>query len=151
VLRPLEVPIEAINVLRETPLFRDFSLGELHLCYAIGVEQGLPPGRLLGLGGELLESMWVLLEGRLEIHSPLAGGRISYASGPFVWGVSALVAPGRPHATAVTASECRLLEIPAEGLRRLCDDNPRFGRRMFEAVAVHVLGRLNTFIEEARP
>lgn len=131
-------------------LFRDFAPGGLHLIAAIGIEQGLPPARILGFGGEPLGSMWVLFDGRLEVHSSFRTERPLYLDGPTVWGVSALLPEGRPHSTAVTASACQLLEVPAEALRRLCDDNPRFGRRMFEAVAVHVHARLAAFAEASR-
>src|SRR5690606_11579522 len=103
---------DAITLMREIPLFRQLELAELHLLFAIGSERGVPKGTTLGVGGRHLDTLWVLLEGRVAVNSPLNRMGTSRLEGPAVWGSSALVDPFHSIGTAVTDTDCRMVAIP---------------------------------------
>ena len=141
--------IDTISILHSLPLFQNFSSSEVLLFYAVGTERGLPAGRVLGGGEGPIESLWVLLAGRLAVHSPLVPGHVSYLDAPAVYGVTALVPP-HPDVRGVTHTDCQLLEIPVHTIRQFCADNPRLGHRLYESVARHLLDRLTTIVAEVR-
>ncbi|MGE3855926.1 MAG: cyclic nucleotide-binding domain-containing protein [Dehalococcoidia bacterium] len=140
---------EAVALLRTIPLFRQMGLAELYLLTGIGMEEQVPAGTTLGVENEPVTDLWVILEGRVRITSPATGEGESFLEGPAVWGAAALVEPHTSFGTGVTATECRMLRIPAVDLRELAVRNPRLGVRLYQEFATHIFVRLQRLIEES--
>lgn len=143
------MPADLVSLLRAIPLFRQLGLAELYLIAGIGVEEHLPPGTTLGVEGERLADLWVILEGTVAVTSPATEEAESVLEGPAIWGSSALVEPYTGFATAVTVTPCRVLRLPGVDLRELAARNPRLGVRLYEELAASIFVRLQRLIEES--
>lgn len=144
----MTAPPDPVSLLRQIPLFRQLGLAELYLLAGIGTEQFVPMGTTLGVEGEPLPEIWVLLQGRIAVMNPALGQAESFLEAPNVWGVSALVEPYRSFGTGIADTDCRMLRIAAVDLRDLAARNPRLGVRLYEELASHVFVRVQRLIEE---
>jgi CRP-like cAMP-binding protein len=140
---------DTIRLLSGIPFLSSLNADELRLIFALGTERNLPPGTVLGHGGERNDSVWVLLDGQIEVASPIASA-ISVVTAPQVWGVASLVAPFAPTGTAVTRTECRMLQLRAADVRQLAEQNPRLGSQIYHGLATHVFRRLRELTKDAQ-
>lgn len=141
-------PPDALSLMQQVPVLEHLQPDQLRLLFAIGVERHLAPGTLLGRGGEPLDVLWIILEGEVEIDSPLTRGS-SIISGPESWGTASLVAPFTPNGTAVTVTECRALLLRAEDVRRLIEQSPRLGVDLYLALSTNVFRRIRVLTDAA--
>ena len=102
-----------------------------------GRRRSAQPGELLFELGEPARSLFVLLEGRIEITSPRPGGDLvvrSLAPGEFTGEVATLL--GRPAlARCRAASACAVLELDRAQLRRVIDTDAEIGEVFLRAFA----------------
>lgn len=140
---------DTIRLLSGVPFLAPLDADELRLIFALGTERHLPARTVLGHGGERNDSVWVLLDGQIEIESPIAAG-VSVVTAPQVWGVASLVAPFAPTGTASTKTECRMLQLKATDVRRLAEQNPRLGSKIYLGLATHVFRRLRELTQAAQ-
>jgi CRP-like cAMP-binding protein len=141
-------PPDALALLQQVPVFERLAPDQLRLLFAIGVERHLPAGTLLGRGGEPLDVIWVILDGVVEIDSPLTRGSTSLV-GPESWGTASLVPPFTPNGTAVTATECRMLLLRSADVRQLIEQSPRLGVDLYLALSTNVFRRIRVLTHAA--
>jgi CRP-like cAMP-binding protein len=137
-----------VALMRRAPLLDHLQPDQLRLLYAIGVERRLPPRTVLGYGGKVIESMWVILEGEIEIDSPLTRGATTLR-GPETWGSASLVPPFMPNGTAVTVTDCRMVQIDSSDIRALIEQSPRLGVDLYLALSTNVFRRIRILTNAA--
>jgi CRP-like cAMP-binding protein len=140
---------DMIRLMSGVPFLASLGAAELRLIFALGTERHLPPGTLLGRGGERNDSVWILLGGQIEVASPLSG-TVAVVNAPQVWGVASLVAPFTPTGSAITKTECRMLQVNAADIRQLAEQNPRLGSQIYLGLATHVFRRLRELSADAQ-
>lgn len=138
-----------IALLAAVPLFKHLAPDELRLIFAVGVERSLPPRTMLGRGGERIDALWVILSGQVDVTSPLTNA-VSTITAPQIWGAASLVSPFQPNGSAVTRTECRMLQLNAPDVRALAEQNPRLGAQLYHALATHVFRRLRDLTAAAQ-
>jgi CRP/FNR family cyclic AMP-dependent transcriptional regulator len=95
--------------------------------------------------GEEATHLMLLTEGKVDIALTLGTGD-KVVVGTLVSGdlmaLSALIPPYHLSATGIAKENGKLIQIKAEPLRRLCDENPELGYRLMQSVAKGVMTRL---------
>jgi CRP/FNR family cyclic AMP-dependent transcriptional regulator len=90
--------------------------------------------------GDKGESMFLVNEGKVQIHRNSSNGRVVLATlgeGDF-FGEMAIVHNTKRTATATAMTDTNLMEVPASQLEQLMATNPEFGARMIREL-VHRL------------
>ncbi len=103
-------------------------------------------GEVIFRGGDPATLTYLVVEGSvsLEICAPGVGcRRIQTASAGDLLGWSPVLQANRLTATARATTAARVLEIPAEGVRQLCESSPRFGYQFMTRVAMALARRLS--------
>jgi len=87
----------------------------------------------------------ILTEGKVDIALTLGTGEKAVV-GTLVAGdlmaLSALIPPYHLSATGVAKEDGKLIQIEAEALRQLCEENPGLGYRLMQGVAKGIMTRL---------
>jgi CRP/FNR family cyclic AMP-dependent transcriptional regulator len=95
--------------------------------------------------GEEATHLMLLTKGKVDIALTLGTGE-KVVVGTLVSGdlmaLSALIPPYHLSATGVAKEDGKLIQIEAEPLRRLCDENPELGYRLMLSVAKGIMTRL---------
>jgi CRP-like cAMP-binding protein len=95
--------------------------------------------------GEQATHLMILTEGKVDIALTLGTGEKAVV-GTLVEGdlmaLSALIPPYHLSATGVAKEDGKLIQIKAEPLRQLCDENPDLGYRLMQGVAKGIMTRL---------
>ena len=141
------MPNDALQLMKQIPLFRQLGEGELNLVWAMGQELGLPAGYSLETPADQPPVLWILLEGRVDATFPTVEDGQTTIHAPEVWGASTLVPPFRSPGLAVTATPCRVLRIYAREVRMLAEQSPRLGVRLYEELATRFAGRFRGLLE----
>lgn len=123
-------------------LFGQLSDTDLVWLFAAGTKQRIAPGTVLIQQGQRIDTLYILMEGTLEVSGPQIGEqpiRLSY--GEVVGEVSLL--DSRPTTATVTAAtECVVLAMPRARLtEKLAQDAP-FAARFYRALAMFLAHRL---------
>ena len=138
------------ELLRRYPFFAGMADEELSWVARITDRATYPAGAVIFKEGEVAESLYVLTDGSVELvyEIPTTKGLTtsfvgSIAAGePF--GLSAFNEPYLLTATARAETAVNVLEIPAEELRVLAEDNCHLGYALMKQVA-RALGERLTF------
>ncbi len=134
------------EILRRYPNFVGASDGHMKEIASISRVKEFEAGeRLFGEGNAATHLMFVI-SGEINIVYRLGDGRevvadTLVAGDPLAW--SALLEPHRLTASGVGSKPGAVLEIDAEGLRRLCDSNKEFGFVMMREIARMLRSRLS--------
>jgi CRP-like cAMP-binding protein len=95
--------------------------------------------------GEEATHLLLLTEGNVDISLTLGTGKLARV-GTLVAGdlmaLSALIPPFHLTASGTGKEDGKLIEIEAEPLRQLCDENPELGYRLMQGVAKGLMIRL---------
>jgi CRP-like cAMP-binding protein len=95
--------------------------------------------------GEQATHLMLLIEGQVDIALTLGTGEKAVV-GTLVDGdlmaLSALIPPFHLSATGIAKSDGKLIQIEAEALRNLLEDNPGLGYRLMQGVAKGIMTRL---------
>jgi CRP-like cAMP-binding protein len=95
--------------------------------------------------GEEASHLMLLTEGKMDIALTLGSGE-KVVVGTLVAGdlaaLSALIPPYHLSASGTAKEDGKLIQIEAEPLRRLCEDNPGLGFKLMQGVAKGIMGRL---------
>lgn len=127
-------------------LLSQLSDGDLEWMIACGNKRQLAPGEVIIEEGGSIDSLFILLDGVLEISaSQLDDKPFRLGCGEVVGEVSLL--DSRPPTATVTAkSDAIVLAIPHDALSRRLDENEGFGARFYHSLAVFLAHRLrNTY------
>jgi CRP-like cAMP-binding protein len=130
-----------LDTLKETQAFAGCAAADLEkvagICERISVKQG---DRLLELGSPA-DHVYVVADGGMELRfhamyyqepQPIPVDRVF--KGDLI-GWSAIFERGQFTLEAVAMKDSKLLRIPAEKLRRLCDEDSQFGALVLKNVA----------------
>jgi CRP-like cAMP-binding protein len=133
------------ELLRRFPYFADVSAETLREVAMISEEVVVPAGKVLFHEGDKAESLYILVEGEIDIDFTLGNGEqrtvdTVVAGELSMW--SALVAPYRSTAVGTTRKDCRLIAIHAERLRELCEKHTHLGYRLLVSVTKLLATRL---------
>lgn len=123
---------------------------------ALGVRQTFAAGSSFARAGTRRAGLWIVLSGsvhleRDEAEGPRIGARYGRAG---LLGVSAFMTGAALEDHLVCDDPCELLHLPAEGLFRACEADPRFALRLFQSLGAHLtreLERVTRHFDSARP
>ena len=131
--------------LSSVPLFRDLPEEELEFLCELFKHHAYPAGTILFAQGDVAERVYVLLEGKVAIrYKPHDGDFLEVTTirdgGVFGWSA----ALGRQNYTsyALASTDCHVLELRGEALRRLCRTHPKIGVIILERMAEVIASRL---------
>jgi CRP/FNR family cyclic AMP-dependent transcriptional regulator len=101
-----------------------------------------PVGAMVFREGEMGDSMYIILEGEIQIAKALSDGssRVLHVMGKGdFFGEMALIDRKKRSATAIVSQSCTLIRIPEDFILRFIEKNPHF-----------VIKMLNTFVSRLR-
>jgi CRP-like cAMP-binding protein len=136
--RPLDV--ERVLYLGSLPLFGNLPAGELALLAEHAHERSVPAGTVLHGAGEVVGSLFVVVRGTVELTRN--GTPLGTAGPREAIGVLGLLAGADEGIEARAASPCVLLEIEADALRDVFEEN--------FSILDHAIGATCRMVLEAR-
>ena len=119
---------------------------DLEWMIAHGNKQRLPKGTVLIEEGRSIDSLYILLDGNLEISASQIGDRPFRLSCGEVVGEVSLLDSRPPTATVTAMVDSIVLAITHEELQQRLDEDAGFGARFYRSLAVFLAHRLrNTY------
>lgn len=121
------------QLLKQVPLFADWSRSELEAVAAVADEIDVPEGTTLTLEGEAAREFVVLVDGEASVE---IGGEIvaTLRGGDFLGEIALLTRSART-ATVRTTAPSRLFVLTDRAFRRLADTVPAFASRTWHSAA----------------
>jgi len=141
----------SIELLRRFPFFSGFEPDHLKALAMLTDEVAVDEGATLFRAGQPADRLYLLMEGRVELHyiavDPLESQpRRAYFIGEFnagePFGITSLLEPYAYMGDLRVASRGRVLKMDAPGLRALCELDPRFAAIMMRKAAKASMVRL---------
>jgi CRP/FNR family cyclic AMP-dependent transcriptional regulator len=150
-----------IDHLRETELFRDLTGEQIGKILKISRQVTFPEGEVIMREGEEGDTMYVIMEGAVEVVKSLVIGdpdedadeknkvftRLD-ASVHAVFGEIALLETMKRTATIKTMTKCRFYDIKRDNFMRLAETDHELGYRIFLNLARIVSARLRKADED---
>lgn len=133
------LPEDLVAQLPRVPLFRGLTMPEIRLVASIAEEVRLEPGEYLTHIGDVLDSVYVICEGEMELVTE-QGTRTRPVLPAEDYGLVSLVEPRRVVQGNRAAVPTRLVRIPADALHVLMDSDQSIGVTMWRNIA-----RLQTY------
>ncbi len=112
--------LERVLFLESVPLFRGFSGEELAPVAAIAVEEQREAGEDVLREGDLADSLYLLVEGRVRIHR--AGQTLAQLGERESFGEMSLLDPAPRSATATAETDVTLLKLSEADFRDLLEE-----------------------------
>ena len=115
-----------LDELRQVPLLADLSEEDLERLYEMAETVSVPAGQLVLREGDTGDSLYIVLEGELEVIKRRGGQEVvlsSYEPGQF-FGEMALLERAPRSASVRTLRESRMLAIDQAALRTLLSRSP---------------------------
>ena len=124
------------RVFRQIDAFGDLSAEQIEKVVALGTRRSVQAGAMLGTGGELGESMFVILEGEahLTTHSEIGEISVRIARPGEAFPLAALLGSGTLITSGEALTDMEVLAIPRSELLMLCSREPEIGMRIYAAV-----------------
>jgi CRP-like cAMP-binding protein len=132
------------DLIETVELFYGFSPDELEHLLAAGVERRLAAGEVLRRVGDLDESLFIVISGRLDVQGESGADRVVLASlTPYAACGEMSLATGYPRtADLVAAAESVVLELSREAIDQALADLPHVAVRLWRNVAGLLARRL---------
>jgi CRP/FNR family transcriptional regulator, cyclic AMP receptor protein len=127
-----------IELLRQVPLFADWSRDELRAVAAVADELDVPAGKTLTLEGAAGREFIVLVEGEATVHED--GEAVATLNDGDFLGEIALLTRRTRTATVTTTVPSRLLVLTDRAFRQLAETVPAFAARTWAATAERLPG-----------
>lgn len=123
-----------------------YILGQLHdmdveWLAQTGQRQTLEAGTVLIREGERIDSLFILLDGRMSVHVEQVGLVAEMDTGEIL-GELSFVESAPPSATVTALTGCTVLAVPRSGIRNRLDSDDAFGHRFYRALAMLLADRL---------
>lgn len=137
--------ITTLDLLSAHPFVAEIPPEMVTRLSAYARRQVIPAGRIIFREGARADRFWLIREGRvaLDIHVQGRGDIVIEHLGPgSVLGWSWFFPPYRWQFGAVAAEQTLTIEIDAAGVRRLCDEDARFGYQLSRRLAEVLADRL---------
>jgi CRP-like cAMP-binding protein len=139
--------------LRGVPIFQELNDDELDLMAALGVERDYEEGEIVFQEGETGASMYLVLEGAVEIQAKVSEGlmkTIATARAGKVFGVVSLVDQGERPTTARVAERTRTLAFERKQFDGMAEHHPLTIEKFVFNVAVNLAESMRLVAEEYR-
>jgi signal transduction histidine kinase len=137
--------VEIDRVLREIPLFKDFSAAQVERLADLGQIVPLPAGDVVCHEGESSDSMYVVLDGRVSVRRLDAAGNqveIRQVEAGDYFGEVALLDSKPRTATASCVTDCELFILEQSAFRDVVTADPSRVFGVLGAVADRVRGQI---------
>ena len=138
------------RVFRQIDAFSDLSADQIERVVALGDRRQVSAGDKMGVGGELGEHLFVILEGEahLTTHSEVGEISVRIARPGEAFPLATLLGSGTLITSGEALTDMEVLAIPRSELLMLCSREPEIGMRIYAAV-----GRLfsNRYAETLTP
>ncbi|HUT69063.1 MAG TPA: cyclic nucleotide-binding domain-containing protein [Desulfatiglandales bacterium] len=147
--------MNASEVIRKTFIFNDLEDQEVQEILKISQERGFSKGEVITREGEQGDSMFILVEGNVEVSKTLT---MKLEHGDFterekiltrfkpednlVFGEIAVIDREKRSASVVTTTDCILLEIKRDDFLELLDRRPEMGVKVLRRLARLLATRL---------
>jgi CRP/FNR family cyclic AMP-dependent transcriptional regulator len=152
---------QELELLRETEIFKNLSDGQIAKILQISRKVTFPEGEVIMREGEAGDTMYIILEGTVEVAKSLVIGdgneepdeknkvftRLD-ASGHAVFGEMALLETMKRTATIKTVTKCRFYEIQRDGFLSVVEKEHELGYRILLNLARIVSARLRKADED---
>ena len=125
------------SLLRKVDLFVDLSVGQIDRVASLGKRMTISEGEALGKGGEMGQSLFVIIDGEAQLTAQSGVGEISVrVAGPGdSFPMAALLGSGILITTGEALTDMDVLAISTVSLSRLCSDDAEIGRNVYRAAA----------------
>jgi CRP-like cAMP-binding protein len=140
------------EMLRRYPFFSFMNHVQLHQVAMITEEMQAEAGTVLFAAGDPANRLYLLREGGVELHFTVTDERgmekqqdylVGMINPGDMLGISALIRPYEYTTGALVSEASQLLEIDAEQLRSLCDEDKDLAAEWHRHIAEVTLERLN--------
>ena len=135
----------SMDALRNSELFEGLGDDELAIIARMAREETLEPGVRIFAEGEAAGSLYIVERGRIAVLIDLGHGRQTVVDtvGPGAsFGWSTLVPPYVYTASAMCSEPAKVLVVPGDGLRELCQQHCRTAYAIMERLAMVISTRL---------
>ena len=125
--------MDCAAILRELPLFRGLSAGQLRLVADLAEEHAVPAGAILSRQADIGTTLFVIGDGEAVIHHIDDQGvrrPVRMVAAGTAYGVTGLFLQDPRDATVTTTSAVRLWTIRREAFQRLLAQHPGLRRRL---------------------
>jgi CRP/FNR family transcriptional regulator, nitrogen oxide reductase regulator len=142
----------AVELLRETPVFRELSDEDRHLFAGIGQTRLYPKGELIFAEGDRAEHLYTVARGKVKVFKVTPSGKEI---------ILAILGPGTPvgavavyesvpfPASAMAFEDCVLIRIPSRAYFELLEKHPDLVRRLLGAMTHRLMEFNHRFPELA--
>lgn len=141
--------IENIGTLGELSLFRGVALSRFEILFRDAAVREIHPGDVLLEKGQEDPQVFVLLDGRLSIHTQLDGDAIALLERGDIVGDMSVVSGQAVSAFVRADTRCQLLELAPDALWTLFDESREFARNLLTIYARRI-GNLNLVVNSAQ-
>lgn len=128
--------IEKVLLLQEIDVFRNSPTEDLSHIAAITEEVDYPGGENIYMEGDISDSLYVVIEGKVRLHR--AGTEIMTAQAKDVFGTWALFDDEPRVATATTQEDCILLRLDKEEFYDLLADHSRITQDILKTLSLRL-------------
>ncbi|MBI3965910.1 MAG: cyclic nucleotide-binding domain-containing protein [Chloroflexi bacterium] len=149
------IKAEELRLLERIAIFRDLTEDQLHKMLGVMSRRHSPPGEIIVQEGDLGETMFVLVNGTVEVSKSLTlrlsdgdfgSGektllRLSANDGAF-FGEMAMLESSERSATVSALTECEMLELSKDDFAALCSNEPELGFRVLSNIVRVLSARL---------
>jgi len=149
-LMPALEPQEHWDVFRACDLFTHFGSSELARILPLVRERHVPADVTITEFDERAESLFIVADGLVRVPSLVGSSSTLMMSYPDAIGVAGLVPPHRYLKTAITSTDCRMLEVPVHALRAIVEGDPSLSARLMLRVAESLTQRFFEAIYDSR-
>jgi CRP-like cAMP-binding protein/nucleotide-binding universal stress UspA family protein len=125
----------ATHLFKRVDIFSDLSDQQIQKVVALGQRLQVTTGEMLGIGGELGQDLFVILEGEahLTTHSDVGEILVRIARPGDAFPLAALLGAGTLITSGEALTDMELLKIPRSELLALCSRDTDLGMRIYAA------------------
>lgn len=137
--------MDAIDGLKKSFLFRDFSAHELSLLSELALARDLPPQTTLCNEGDEGRDLYVVVLGTLQVLKQAGDDQeviATLGSGATVGEIALVSDDHMRSATLETTEATRILALPLARLQKLFETDDRLGHRFYRTLATALARRL---------
>ncbi len=131
-----DVPEVDNRIYRQIDAFSDLSPPQIERVVALGERRKIAAGERMGVGGQLVEQLFVILEGEAHLTTRSEVGEISVriACPGEAFPLATLLGSGTLITSGEALTDMEVLAIPRSELLMLCTREPEIGMRIYASV-----------------